>query len=493
MASIFSGIQNIASNITSTLNTYEIRKLADKVQNAVMNYTEIESKVREATNEDPWGPTGPLMSEIAHATSIYDQFSEAMAMLWKRMFHENKRSWVRVYKSLILLEYLIRNGSERVISNARERMYDLRILESYQYTDERDRDQGQKIRHRVKEVIELLQDDERLQRERKIARFNKSQYVGISSNEYSSNSFQMWSHKPAQCAVNDEELGSQARVQSGGSSADGSSNECCDRKKQQEFTFPNREHDTVGQFDPRSNEHGSSEAAQIPRLPLPPTSASVKAPCFQDVTSVSGSNLLVEVFDASTAKVDADDWPGVVASRGSGIDEFCNFVASSKAIVPDEKKANIGSTCDDFTSFASYVQNLPAQPLTPACLQSSNVLESNAESLRDPFELGSIISEAPSQVPSCIPVAESATVASKPAEMKIPDTWSDIHKIGLDLNSLSLENKPRKQNALSMNELQEQSRRKVQCANPSLPATTSTQNRGTVNHGTFDTAFDLLS
>lgn len=23
-----------------------------------MNYTEIESKVREATNDDPWGPTG---------------------------------------------------------------------------------------------------------------------------------------------------------------------------------------------------------------------------------------------------------------------------------------------------------------------------------------------------------------------------------------------------------------------------------------------------
>ncbi|CDW59389.1 ENTH domain containing protein [Trichuris trichiura] len=176
MANLLSGIQSIASNITSTLNTYEIRKLADKVQNAVMNYTEIESKVREATNEDPWGPTGPLMSEIAHATNVYDQFSEAMAMLWKRMFHENKRSWIRVYKSLILLEYLIRNGSERVISNARERMYDLRILESYQYMDERDRDQGQKIRHRVKEVIELLQDDERLQRERKIARYNKSQY-----------------------------------------------------------------------------------------------------------------------------------------------------------------------------------------------------------------------------------------------------------------------------------------------------------------------------
>lgn len=33
--------------------------------NVVMNYTEVESKVREATNDDPWGPSGQLMSEIS--------------------------------------------------------------------------------------------------------------------------------------------------------------------------------------------------------------------------------------------------------------------------------------------------------------------------------------------------------------------------------------------------------------------------------------------
>lgn len=33
--------------------------------NVVMNYSEIESKVREATNDDPWGPSGQLMGDIA--------------------------------------------------------------------------------------------------------------------------------------------------------------------------------------------------------------------------------------------------------------------------------------------------------------------------------------------------------------------------------------------------------------------------------------------
>ncbi len=63
-----------------------------------MNYTEAESKVREATNEEPWGPTGPLMAEIAQMTFQYEAFPEIMGMLWKRMLTENKYAWRRVYK-----------------------------------------------------------------------------------------------------------------------------------------------------------------------------------------------------------------------------------------------------------------------------------------------------------------------------------------------------------------------------------------------------------
>ncbi|VDO84927.1 unnamed protein product [Soboliphyme baturini] len=107
-----------------------------------MNYTEVESKVREATNDDPWGPTGPLMAEIAQSTNAYDQFPEVMSMLWKRMLLDSKKNWVRVYKSLILLEYLIKSASERVITNAREHLFDLRLLENYQYFDEKGKDQG---------------------------------------------------------------------------------------------------------------------------------------------------------------------------------------------------------------------------------------------------------------------------------------------------------------------------------------------------------------
>lgn len=138
-----------------------------------MNYTEIEGKVREATNDEAWGPTGPLMQELAHSTFTYEHFPEVMSMLWKRMLQDNHTNWRRTYKvcvffispfrcihlfdytfcdpnqSLLLLNYLVRNGSERVVTSSREHIYDLRTLENYKFVDDNFKDQGVNVRHKV--------------------------------------------------------------------------------------------------------------------------------------------------------------------------------------------------------------------------------------------------------------------------------------------------------------------------------------------------------
>ncbi|KAG5853474.1 hypothetical protein ANANG_G00073840 [Anguilla anguilla] len=184
------------------LNMWKVRELVDKATNVVMNYSEIESKVREATNDDPWGPSGQLMGEIAKSTFMYEQFPEVMNMLWSRMLKDNKKNWRRVYKSLLLLAYLIRNGSERVVTSAREHIYDLRSIESYHcigkgcwnlphlplflsspppHSDENGKDQGINVRQKVKEMVEFVQDDDRLREERKKAKKNRDKYIGVSS------------------------------------------------------------------------------------------------------------------------------------------------------------------------------------------------------------------------------------------------------------------------------------------------------------------------
>jgi hypothetical protein len=148
-----------------------------------MNYTEVEAKVREATNDEQWGPHGSLMQEISQFTYQYEHYTEVMGMLWKRMFPE-KKNWRSTYKSLLLLNYLLKHGAEKVVTSAREHLYDLRSLENYSLVDENGKDQGVNIRQRCKEVLEFVQDDDRLREERKKAKKNKEKYVGIQSDGF---------------------------------------------------------------------------------------------------------------------------------------------------------------------------------------------------------------------------------------------------------------------------------------------------------------------
>ena len=46
---------------------WKVRELVDKATNVVMNYTETEAKVREATNDDPWGPSGTQMRNVLYS------------------------------------------------------------------------------------------------------------------------------------------------------------------------------------------------------------------------------------------------------------------------------------------------------------------------------------------------------------------------------------------------------------------------------------------
>lgn len=163
---------------------WKLREITDKVTNVVMNYSEVEAKVREATNDDAWGPHGSLMGDIAQYTFTYEHFPEVMGMLWKRMLHDNKKNWRRVYKSLLLLSYLVRNGSERVVTSSREHLYDLRTLETYTYTDEAGKDQGLNVRQKCKELIDFIQDDDKLRDERKKAKKTKDKYIGMASDNH---------------------------------------------------------------------------------------------------------------------------------------------------------------------------------------------------------------------------------------------------------------------------------------------------------------------
>ncbi|RPA80821.1 ENTH-domain-containing protein [Ascobolus immersus RN42] len=163
----------------SSISLYDVKAAVRKAQNVVMNYTEMEAKVREATNNEPWGASSTIMNEIASGTHNYQLLSEIMPIIYKRFTEKGAEEWRQIYKALQLLEFLIKNGSEQVIDDARSHLHLIKMLRQFHYIDEKGKDQGVNVRNRAKELAELLQDVEKIRSERKKARANRSKYGGV--------------------------------------------------------------------------------------------------------------------------------------------------------------------------------------------------------------------------------------------------------------------------------------------------------------------------
>ncbi|XP_041564455.1 epsin-1 isoform X3 [Drosophila elegans] len=138
--------------------------LRRNIKNLAHNYSDAQVKVREATSNDPWGPSAAIMGEIADLTYNVVAFSEIMQMIWKRL-NDHGKNWRHVYKALILLEYLIKTGSEKVAQQCKENIFAIQTLREFVYFEE-GKDQGTHVREKAKQLVTLLKDDERLKNER---------------------------------------------------------------------------------------------------------------------------------------------------------------------------------------------------------------------------------------------------------------------------------------------------------------------------------------
>ncbi|TRY59070.1 hypothetical protein DNTS_008391 [Danionella cerebrum] len=157
-----------------------------QMKNVVNNYSEPEKKVREATSNDPWGPSSSLMSEIADLTYNVVAFSEIMSMIWRRL-NDHGKNWRHVYKALTLLDYLIKTGSERVALQCKENIFAIQTLKDFQYVDRDGKDQGINVREKSKQLVVLLKDDDRLKGERYQALKTKERMAQVATSVGSNN------------------------------------------------------------------------------------------------------------------------------------------------------------------------------------------------------------------------------------------------------------------------------------------------------------------
>lgn len=122
-----------------------------------------------------------LICDVSPNVFHSQYFNEIMTTIYRRFTEKEARQWRQIYKSLTLLEYLVKNGSERVVDDARSHLSTIKYLKNFAYIDEKGKDQGINVRNRAKELADLLNDTERIKDERKKAKANKDKYTGVSS------------------------------------------------------------------------------------------------------------------------------------------------------------------------------------------------------------------------------------------------------------------------------------------------------------------------
>ncbi|KAJ5232050.1 hypothetical protein N7468_005006 [Penicillium chermesinum] len=154
-------------------------KVVRSVKNVTKGYSSVQVKVRNATSNDPWGPTGTDMSEIAAMTfGSPNEFYEIMDMIDKRL-NDKGKNWRHVLKSLKVLDYCLHEGSELVVTWARKNVYIIKTLREFQYIDEEGRDVGQNVRVAAKELTALILDEDRLRSERSDRKLWKTRVHGL--------------------------------------------------------------------------------------------------------------------------------------------------------------------------------------------------------------------------------------------------------------------------------------------------------------------------
>lgn len=133
----------------------------------VKGYSTTQVLVRDATSNDASNPSFELLYELAQRSFDSVDFFEIMDMLDKRL-NDKGKYWRHVAKSLTVLDYLVRFGSENCVLWCKENLYIIKTLREFRHEDDGGADQGQIIRVKAKELTSLLLDEERLKEERTI-------------------------------------------------------------------------------------------------------------------------------------------------------------------------------------------------------------------------------------------------------------------------------------------------------------------------------------
>lgn len=163
-----------------SISNNDLRFTATRSFNQAKPKTDVEARVYEVLSHKNWGASSSLMHEVARDTFDGERFYVVTRLMWEGMENQRPAAWKIVFKSLTLLEFLVKNGAERCVDDARNHGHLLRALGQFNYY-EGTIDRGLGVREKSKQILEILTDDERIREERQKARKLRKKFGGAGS------------------------------------------------------------------------------------------------------------------------------------------------------------------------------------------------------------------------------------------------------------------------------------------------------------------------
>eukprot|EP01029_Cantina_marsupialis_P013622 TRINITY_DN301_c0_g1_i1.p1 TRINITY_DN301_c0_g1~~TRINITY_DN301_c0_g1_i1.p1 ORF type:complete len:494 (-),score=194.94 TRINITY_DN301_c0_g1_i1:208-1689(-) len=329
----------------------------NKLANAVQLKTETEKKLQEVLGKENWRASGSKMNEIARLTHDYAECQVIMESIWEHLDKPGK-AWKQMFKALTLLDHLLKHGSERVLGMARRRQIKVSTLMQFAHRDETGVQRGQGIRDMSEQIINMLNNEDVLQRERDEAKRLADSYGAITNEG--------------------------GGMISGGTGSYGQQQERNDKYSESRFGGP-----ITG---------GSSPTGTTPIYGGSSNSSSLRKPSFIENHGASPSNASEASFDfgfdTPTSKpalvVIRDDLPSTPAATAAPVDDF-DFFGTAESPSKANNAVSVASGNDESFFAGLSINN------TPSTTASSN---------------------APPQLPSNDPFSDVTFAAPEPVNVK---------------------------------------------------------------------------
>lgn len=159
---------------------HTVREIKREVNLKVLKVPEIEQKVLDATSDEPWGPHGSDLADIARATNKFGECEIIMKVLLQRLGATDV-DWRHLYKTLAVIEYLLANGTQRSVGEIIDNSSGIAELTRFKFVEPNGKDVGLNVRKKAETVLAIVDDRLKLQQVREKAAATRDKYLGLSS------------------------------------------------------------------------------------------------------------------------------------------------------------------------------------------------------------------------------------------------------------------------------------------------------------------------